>query len=556
MIENNNVLSDFINDIDLFNALTLSTDDYIYLCNMRTGLFYFPQQMVDAFAMPSQIVDDVASVWGNRIHENDRQSFYDDLNDLISGKTNVHFQEYRILDKNNHYVWLRCRGHVESDENGVPFLFAGIITNLGKQSKIDSLTGLFNKSEFEINLKATLANTYDNVGLMLIGLDNFKYVNNLYGWSFGDDIVHIVSQDLQAVLPLDIQLYKLDGDMFAIYLTNTCEADILSLYKLISEQFVHQREYNDNKYFCTLSAGFCITLQEAAMDFDMLYRRAQYALDHSKNHGKNRISDYNEKQLEDKERTITMVECLRESVVENHKNFELHFQPQVNALTREVVSAEALLRWKCEPLGNVGPMEFIPILEQTGLISSVGRWVIKQAAHKCAQWRKLHPDFIVSVNVSYLQLLEKDFCECLIDTLNDEGLPHNALHMELTESCIASGSQSLSIVFRKMRDLGIIIEMDDFGTGYSSLEILKNEPANVVKIDRAFVKDILFSEFDSTFIRFIVALCHSVNIKVCLEGVETWDEYEIVRTMGLDLIQGYLFGHPQGEDAFEEQNII
>lgn len=551
-----NGLSSFIKDIDLFNALTLSTDDYIYLCNMRTGLFYFPKQMVEDFALPAQIIEDVTSAWGMRIHENERQSFFNDLNELIAGKTNIHFQEYRILDKNNNYVWLRCRGHVEVDEKGEPFLFAGIITNLGKKSKIDALTGLLNKFEFESSLKSALAKPHKSIGLILLGLDNFKYINNLYGWSFGDEVVRIVSQDLQTILPKGISLYRLDGDMFAVLLTNTCEDEVYKLYEFIAGKFAHQREYKENKYFCSLSAGFCITQQTEEMDFDTLYRRAQYALDYSKNHGKGRISDYNKNLIADKDRAMLLIECLRESVNDGFKDFELHFQPQVNALTREVKSAEALLRWKCISLGSISPVEFIPLLEQTGLIHSVGRWVIKQAAHKCAIWRKIHPNFVISVNLSYLQLLEEDFCEFLCNTIAFEGLPPYALHVELTESCIASGSQSLTDVFKKLRDGGIVIEMDDFGTGYSSLEILKNEPANVVKIDRAFVKNILFSEFDSTFIQFIVALCHSVNINVCLEGVETWDEYEVVRAMGLDLIQGYLFGHPQSSESFETQYIL
>lgn len=547
-------LAQFTADPSLVNALSLSTDDYIYMCDMSKNLFYFPLEMVEDFDLPSQIIEDAATLWGSKIHIDERQSFFDAFADIINGKTNEHNQEYRALDKNGHWVWLRCRGYLDHDKNGNPTIFAGIITNLGKKSKIDPMSGLLNKFEFEGNLRTILQKRPSSLSLLVLGLDNLKHVNNLYGWAFGDEVIHLVAQKMQSVLPIGTALYRLDGDTFAIISNAASNNEIERLYHKISREFQSQQEYKGNKFYCTISGGY-VTLMGEDLDFDTFFRRAQYALEHAKSQGKNRLCVFSVESMNTKDRKVAISEYLRESVDANFANFELYYQPQVEAMSMQVVSAEALLRWSCTKFGMVSPVEFIPLLEQSGLIRSVGRWVIDNAACTCAKWRKQNPDFIISVNISYIQILEENFTSFLASVLEKYDLPVHSLHLELTESCIASGSQTISDAFLRLREMGFFIEMDDFGTGYSSLDLLKNEPADVVKIDRAFVKDIVCSEFDSTFIRFIVALCHSVNIIVCLEGVETWEEYNIVRTMDLDLIQGYLFGHPIPAKDFEIKHL-
>lgn len=182
----------------------------------------------------------------------------------------------------------------------------------------------------------------------------------------------------------------------------------------------------------------------------------------------------------------------------------------------------------------------------------MGRWIFDRAIRAYAQCVPKPTDFTMSVNLSYLQLIEQDFVNFMDETLKKYGVDANNIIVELTESNIVSSIDALAHVFQKIRELGIRIAMDDFGTGYSSLEILKNCPADVVKIDRAFIRDIRSSTFDATFIRFIVELCHDVGIKVCLEGVETREEYDIVRLMNLDFIQGFLFGRPMPEEEFNQ----
>lgn len=543
----------FTTDFTLYDALCRSTDDYIYMCDMPKNLFYFPQNMVDEFNLPGQLIENAAVLWGSLIHEDERQDFFDAFQDIIDGRTNIHCQDYRAINRDGNWVWLRCRGYLEHNTAGAPTIFAGIITNLAKKSKVDHVSGLPNKYVFEGHVRSQLAGQAQG-WLMLLGLDNFKHINNLYGLEFGDHVLRITAQRLQTLLPPQLQMFRLDGDVFGVLIPQKGLQELELLYGTIQTAFHQQQEFDGRRYTCTLSAG-CTNLTGSTNNFEALFKQAEYALEYAKSEGKNRLSFYNAESMSGRERALSLIELLRESVEQNFKNFELYFQPQVDALTHGVVSAEALLRWRCDEFGVISPVEFIPLLEQTGMIRPVGHWVLSQAADVCLEWRKMRPNFTVSVNLSYLQLLEKNFIPQLTSSLKAKGLDASALHLELTESRIADGSRSLSLAFDELRELGFCLEMDDFGTGYSSLEILKNKPADIVKIDRAFVKDINRSDFDATFIRFVVSLCHSVGIRVCLEGVESWEEYALVKPMGLDTIQGFLFGRPECKANFEASHF-
>lgn len=543
-------VNNFTNDVTLYDALCQSTDDYLYMCDMQKDLFYFPQSMVEEFNLPQQIIAGAVPIWSSYIHEDEREDFLTAMEDLASGKTDYHCQEYRARNKDGHWIWLRCRGYLEHDANGNPTLFAGVITNLGRKNIIDPLCGLLNKYEFEKLISSKLSELESEGVILLMGLDNFKDINDLYGWEFGDQIIRSSALKIQNLLPDRFQVYRLDGDKFGIYFNTKDISQVETLYQKISSVFKMQQECNGHRYYCTISGGYSI-FSGTPISFHALFKQAEYALEYSKKEGKNRLSHYDNQLMGGKDRTLKIIERMRESVANSCSDFELHFQPQYDMVTHEINSAEALLRWHCEEYGSISPIEFIPLLEQTGLIHEVGRWVISQAVGVCKIWQDVRKDFTMSINLSFSQFKEKSLIPFLKQAVESIALDPSSLHLEITESCIASGSFFLTPAFQELRDIGFKIEMDDFGTGYSSLEILKNAPADIVKIDRAFVKDITKRDFDATFIRFVTSLCHSVDIKVCLEGVELWEEYNIVEPMGVDLIQGYLFGKPKSKAEFE-----
>lgn len=545
--------ADFTGDSTLYEALTNSTDDYIYICYVPKNLYYFPQAMVEEFDLPSQVIEDAIHLWASLIHEQERGAFYADIEAMFAG-TNVHDLEYRVKNRQGKWLWVRCRGYLAREEDGTPKLFAGIVTNLEKKSKIDQLSGLLNKYEMENQLKTYLAEGHTNGALLTLGLDNFKHINNLYGWEFGDDVIRDTAQKLQSLVPSPLHVYRLDGDMFGILIPgDDAESVLLKLYDEIKASFQSRQELGGHRYYNTVSGGYALAEGTDVKCCDDLFKRSEYALMYAKSEGKNRVTRYSDVTMSGLERSISLIELMRDDMEKGYHGFSLNFQPQVNAVTKEVIGAEALVRWRHPDFGMVSPVEFIPLLERSGLIHGVGKWVFKEAAEFCRMCRDIYPKFTISVNLSYLQLMDKEFIPFMRGVLKEERLAPTAIHVELTETCIAAASHALTETFLEIRKMGLSLEMDDFGTGYSSLEILKTVPVNVVKIDRAFVKDITTSDFDATFIRFVCQLCHAVNMEVCLEGVETWEEYDLVSTMGLDIIQGYLFGKPMTPEAFVKE---
>lgn len=545
--------ADFSYDKDrLYSALVQSTDDYLYICNMRTGVFRYPQTMVEEFDLPGQVIRDALPLWRERVHENDWARFIEANEAITEGRAESHSVEYRARNRRGEWIWLRCRGHVERDESGEPVLFAGIITNLGRKNKLDHMTGLFNKFEMEEVLRSRITGQAKRrMGLIILDLDDFKHINDLYNREFGDEVLRLTAQKIQGYLPAGVTAYRLDGDEFGLVFDNGGRDEMQRVYAAIRGAFRYQQECDGRKYYCTLSAG-CAVYPDDADSYLDLFKYAGYSLEYAKNRGKNRAAFFSREILVHKSRALELTELLRYSMEHDYEGFELYYQPQVRAGDGVVIGAEALARWRCDAYGSVSPAEFIPLLEQSGLIVPAGRWIFRQAVRTCRLWVEKHPGFVMSVNLSYLQVTESDFIPFMKAILAEEGVNPANMVVELTESYLVKGDDTVRRIFDEIRQLGIRIAMDDFGTGYSSLGILKKTPADIVKIDKTFIRDIRESHFDATFIRFIVALCHDVGIEVCLEGVESDEEYGIVSPMELDIIQGYLFGRPVPADVFQE----
>ena len=534
----------------LYDALVQSTDDYIYVCDMKTGTFRYPPAMVEEFDLPGEVIPNAAVVWGAKVHEHDRPAFLETNQEITDGRADSHCVEYRALNRRGEWVWLRCRGRVERDENGEPRLFAGLITNLGKKNKIDHLTGLFNKFEFEDAIRSRIQSRPDQaLSVMVLGLDEMKHINDLYNREFGDEVIRIVSQKIQSLLSPDAVVYRLDGDEFGIVIRDGGKEQAKAVFDSIRDAFSRQQEYNGQKFYCTLSAG-CAFYPDDGRTYLDLFKCADCSLDYAKSRGKNRLELFSRSLQAHRARLLELTEILRESIEQDFSGFELYYQVQVHADTCRIKGAEALARWRCAKYGTVPPSEFIPLLEESGLIEPAGRWIFQQAVAACAVWLQTYDDFTMSINLSCRQLDEPTFIQFMQETMEEAGVHPSHIIVELTETYIASSIRSMSRVFARIRALGMQIAMDDFGTGYSALEILKQAPADIVKIDRAFVKDIPNSHFDATFIRFVAELCHDAGIKVCLQGVETPEEYEAVRDMPLDYIQGYLFGRPVPPEEF------
>lgn len=538
----------------LYDALVNSTDDYIYVGNMKTGTFRYPAAMVEEFGLPGEIVENAAAVWGKLIHPHDEKMFLESNQEIADGRVNSHNIEYRAKNKNGEWVWLRCRGYMVKDEQGQPDLFAGFTANLGKKSQVDHLTGLYNKFVFEGEIKKCVIDENDTktLHIMILNMDSFKNVNDLYNRSFGDEVIRITAQKIASLIPENARVYRMDGDEFGIIIHNGGADSCLQIFGSIQNVFQKQQEYGGKKYYSTMSAG-CASYPDDADNYLDLIKYANYSLEHSKKMGKNRITTFSSRILSQRERKLELTELLRESIGRGFLGFSIEYQPLVDTRTKELIGAEALARWNCSKYGNVSPSEFIPLLESSGLIVELGKWIFKNAVAQCSQWRWNKPCFCIGINLSYVQLLEGDISTFIRQTLLEYRLPPSNVTMELTETYLVKEDASVLEMVNKIRKIGVGIAMDDFGTGYSSLHSLKSTPVDVVKIDRAFVKGITDNSFNVTFIKAITDLCHNVGIKVCLEGVENQKEYDTVKKCGMEFIQGYYFGRPIPAYLFEKR---
>ena len=396
-LERNSALTDedvgaFAFDVDLlYDALVDSTDDYLYVCNMKTGVFRYPQAMVEEFGLPAQVVADAAAVWGSHVHPDDRQAFLESNQDIVDGRTTRHCVEYRALNRAGEYVWLRCRGMLMHDGSGEPSLFAGFIANLEKKNKVDHLTGLFNKFEFEDVVRRALETRPDErLGLMVLGIDDLRHINDRYDRGFGDDVIRIIAHRIQSALVGRAHVYRLDGDEFAVVARGDDAATLPDVYQALHQSFRRQQTHEGKKFYCTLSAG-CAQYPADADTYEDLVKFANYALEYAKAHGKKRRVPFSPGILAERSRTLELVERLRDSIEHGFEGFRLVFQPQVNAADGRVIGAEALARWSCDACGEVPPLEFIPLLEESGLIVPFGAWVLHRAMETAARWRAWVP---------------------------------------------------------------------------------------------------------------------------------------------------------------------
>lgn len=538
----------------LYDALASSTEDYIFVGNMKTGTFRYSPAMVEEFGLPGEIVENAAAFWSGLIHPNDEKGFLESNQEIADGRTDSHNIEYRARNTRGEWIWLRCRGRMIKDAQGCPDLFAGMITNLGKKSRTDHMTGLYNRFEFEGNIKKYMVDYPDlqRLQIMILDMDAFKNINDLFDRAFGDEVLRITAQRISSILPPNARIYRLDGDEFGIIILNGEEEDYLRIFNSIQHKFHGQQEYNGKKYYCTVSGGYAVYPTDADNYLDLL-KCANYSLEHSKLEGKDRITRFSEDILLEKERKLELAELLRESIDRGFAGFSICYQPQVDSGTGTLYGAEALARWHCAKYGNVSPGEFIPLLEQSGLIVPLGSWVLYHAVEQCRKWCELKPDFHMSINLSYRQLLEGDIVSNIQETLETLHVKPGNVTLELTETYLIKEDAGTRDILERMKKMGINLAMDDFGIGYSSLFSLKNIPVDIVKIDRGFVKGITSDLFNATFVRAITELCHDVGKKVCLEGVETKEEYDVVKNSGLELIQGFYFGYPINAEMFEKQ---
>lgn len=542
-------------DVHMFyDAIVSSTEDYVYIIDMVKDISLVSENMCRDFDLPGRLVPGLLPLWGTFVHEKDKERYYDSIDDLLKGRTDKHNAEYQIRNRNHEYIWIVCRGLLKRDDAGSPEMFAGVVTVISNKGKIDGTTGLFRQEKCKKTIEALLDQDIDPSGILLLGLDDFKRINSLRNHIFGDSVLRQTAQSIQQMLPTGAEIFRFDGDEFAIVYPGAYLDDMQELYQRIHVYANREHKIDDISYTCSISGGIALLKKDGDNYLDLI-KYASSALEASKTRGKNKCTVFNSGLLKSRMRSMEITSLLHSNAVNNMENFSLVYQPLVSADGLHLYGAEALLRWSCKSYGSISPAEFVPLLESSGLIGRVGNWIMDQAFCTCSRWLSYCPEFIMNVNVSYLQVIEREFIPTVKALLEKYSLSGNHIVFELTESNFVTDMLALKDTFEQLSQLGILIAMDDFGTGYSSLGMLSQMPANIVKIDRFFISLINDQDhvFHRSFIGAVIQLCHSVGISVCVEGVESVNELETVCSLYADSIQGYYISKPISPELFEDK---
>lgn len=468
--------------------------------------------------------------------------------------------EYRIITKGGSIRWVRhnCRPIV--DDNGTFLGRRGCRSDITERKQLadqvshmvlhDLLTGLPNRSLFADRLYLATAqkerNNRELTVVLFFGIDRFKLINDTLGHETGDRLLIMIAERLRKLLHPDDTLCRFGGDVFAFILPgreSRHEAVTMS-YRILASL---SDPFNPAGQQVTLSGsiGIAICPQDGS-DAETLQKNAETAMYDAKRSGKNCFRFYA------REMNAQAAEMLR---LDNsmplglaNGDFYLHYQPQLELKNDTVIAVEALLRWRHPELGMIPPDRFIPLAEDSGFIIKLGEWVLRTACMQCAEWQKNGPAPLrIAINVSGRQFSEPDFVDMVAAALSDSGLPPELLELELTESLLISNEQQALQKLQLLKSMGIFLAIDDFGTGYSSLAYLKHFPLDRLKIDKSFINDILSDPDDAAITEAIIAMGHSLKLKVIAEGVETREQLVFLEDRGCDEMQGYFLSKPLSE---------
>lgn len=540
-------------DSRLFDVLAQSSNrTFFFASNMKENTARWSKGAVEYFGLESEILCPADTEWLKRIHPDDRTSYLKDFEDMANHVSAYHDVEYRIRNAEGEYVWVNCKGYMTYDDEGAMDFFAGFVTNLGVRNKIDPVTGLWTLQEFRKDAENLL---YDNKSgaAVIIGLNNFKRINDEFGYSHGDKTLYAVAHKMLEVRTQGTRIYRMDGSDFALLIENgTCE-DVTREIEKIKHVFA---TLDMEQIHLDFRSGVVLFPQDGKY-IDQIMSNMLVALENAKNAGRTGISFYTEEMHLKKTRMLRLRDAMRESVNDNFRGFSIVMQPIIDSKTGKGTSCETLLRWSDERFPGIGPMEFVPVLEDTAFIIPVGKWIIDQVLRDLRDWEEKgnNPIEKVHVNVSYMQLHDDELVDYTVSKLKEYRIAPERLVLELTESCRIGRIDELTERLQKFKDHGISIALDDFGTGYASLAVLKDIPTDIVKLDHTMIKSVVGTEKERKLIEFIISFCNNVGIIVCAEGVENTTIMGIVNKAGAKLLQGYYFDKPLRVEDFYNKYV-
>jgi cyclic di-GMP phosphodiesterase Gmr len=413
----------------------------------------------------------------------------------------------------------------------------------------DVLTGLPNRHSIEATINEALSATDASpFGLIFLDLDNFKNVNDHYGHMTGDVLIKLVAVAIGEVVGQADVVARLGGDEFLIKVSSGHRHEVEAVAQRILDRMASPFSLTRAEVHTGCSLGIAM-YPEHGMSLEELVRSADTAMYVAKEEGRQTFRVFTP-EMNNKVRDFMWLDTnMRRAFEENQ--FELYYQPKVSLATGRIESVEALVRWNHPERGVVSPAAFIPFAEESGLIVPLGKWVMNAAAKQAGAWKKQDLDIRVAINLSARQLRSPSIIEDFTHAILSNDASPSLVDLELTESCLVEDEKLAHRLIRMFRELGAQVHLDDFGTGYSSLSQLARLPLDVLKLDGSFIQSIHTDAKAQALVRSMVAVGHELNLRIVAECVETEEQAEFLRKIGVDYAQGYLFGKPMRASDFQ-----
>lgn len=525
-------------------AINQTTDDFLYVFDFSNHQIEFFGPIYNSFNI-NQIEQQICTYeeFLSVVHSADRKALRADLKKALDGEKDAHDLDFRMFKNSGETVWLNSRGKVLHDDKGNPYAMIGRLSEEAVRHLFNPVTGLWNKTKLHDDLQNKLKK---NKGwLMKLRIPSFVDINLMHGREFGNELLCEMAELLEEIEGVE-ESYHTDSNDFALIL-HECEAEKV--------EEIYQNIYNGMREKCSVFGGVAPIDNRIFIDVAQIMDAANITLQTAAQNASTNVGFFSVEEIDKRIKDITLFEEMKESVQNDFEGFEIYYQPQIKSGSYELYGVEALLRYNSKKHGRVFPDEFIPILERSGLIESVGMWVLSTALLQCKEWRKSLPALQVSVNFSSIQFENPGLGEKIVGALKEVGLPGSALTVELTESVQLNARAQYSELVKYVKPYGVRLSIDDFGTGYSNLVYLKQLDVNEIKIDRSFVTDIEKNTYNYRLISNVIEFAKINSIHACCEGVETAKELLVLEPLQADFFQGYLFDKPCSVEEITQKYI-
>ena len=516
---------------------------FTYFGDMQNHLFYISDNMKEEFGFDSNLVTDLLDKWRDRICGDKWKELFDrDRKSLLEDKRETHDLRYQVQDKHGKVFWIRCYGSLQWDaKKEKPLFFAGRIAKQDDRFTVDPVTKFPAEDTLKYRLKSMAEQGKQRLAIGFC-LNNISQINAVHGRIMGDRLIENIAEKLNAELNGKMTFYRLSG----IRCMALVEDGVHDTKEELIEQIrkIIYAGYDTLGYVVNNPCLFAVmkfpqpdvTVEDFSENVISLLKLAA-------DEPEIPYMEYSEQNVEQVQAISNMQMVLTQNVLDGMVNFRPVIQPVVDCQTGRIVAGETLMRWSYNGQ-DVSPATFVPILEKDRMIHLAGRWIMEQAVEVCSRIIEYIPDFYLTVNISLQQLFDDELLEFIPAVLKKYHVDGRHIVFEMTESSMDREPARLRKLIDVSHDLGVRLALDDFGTGYSSIRVLLQYNTNIIKLDRSLVLEMSQSEDKSNFITSIVYACHQFGKKVCVEGVETLQQRELVRNAQCDMIQGFYFYRP------------